>query len=137
MTSFFPLWKLKGTQLAPKTPAVHLAHLEEESSKKEEEVESKDPNDLDSVTEEFMVHLVRAMKDAQVEEKYCYDCRSLEHFFHDCPLVRASRANMQLNQKEGMAPKKGAWVPQMKVTMPKNPQEEAPKALDDALRLPS
>ena len=33
MTSFFPLQKLKGIQLAPKIPAVHLAHLEEESAK--------------------------------------------------------------------------------------------------------
>ena len=34
-TSFFPLWKLKGTQPAPKTPAMCLAHLEEESAKGE------------------------------------------------------------------------------------------------------
>ena len=68
MTSFFPLQKLKGTQLALKTPAVCLAHLEEESSKKDKEVESEDPDSLGRVTEEFMVHLARAIKDAQVEE---------------------------------------------------------------------
>ena len=32
-TSFFPLQKLKGNQPAPKMAAVHLAHLEEESTK--------------------------------------------------------------------------------------------------------
>ena len=122
MTSFFSLQKLKGAQLALKTPAVHLAHLEEESVKKDEEVESKDPDGIDGVTEKFMVHLVRAVKDAQVEEKHCYHCSSLEHFIHDCPLVRARRVNMQLNYKEGMVLKKGVWAPQIKVTMPQNPQ---------------
>ena len=57
MTSFFPLQKLKGTQPAPKTPAVHLAHLEEESAKGDKEVESEDPNGINRVTEESMVHL--------------------------------------------------------------------------------
>ena len=64
-----------------------------------------------------MVHLVRAMKDAQKEEKCCYHCSSLNHFIHDCPLVKASRTDSNLNQKEGMVPKKGAQAPQMKVTM--------------------
>ena len=85
-----------------------LAHLEEESAEGDKEVESEDPDGIDGVTEEFMVHLARAMKDAQVEEKCCYHCSSLEHFICDCPLVRSSRVNMQLNHKEGTAPKKGA-----------------------------
>ena len=123
---FFPLWKLKGNQPVPKSAVVHLAHFEEESTKRDEEVESKDPDSINGVTEEFMVHPARAVKDAQVEEKHCYHCSSPEHFIHDCLLVRASRENMQLNHKEGMASKKGAWAPQMKMTMPKNPQEEAP-----------
>ena len=127
-TSFFPLQKLKGNQPVPKIAAMHLAHLEEESAKRDEDVESKDPDSIDRVIEEFMVHLGRATRDAQVEEKPCFHCSSLEHFVHDCPLVRASRENMQLNCKEGMASKKGTWTPQMKMTMPKNPQEEVPKA---------
>ena len=128
MISFFPLWKLKVTQTAPKTPDVHLAHLEEENANGDKEVESEDPSGINRVTEEFMVHLVRAMKDAQVDEKCCYHCSSLEHFIHDCLLARSLRLNMQLNHKEGMVPKKGALVPWMKVTMPKTPQEEALKA---------
>ena len=38
VTSFFPLWKLKGTQPAVKMSAVCLVHLEEESTKKDEGV---------------------------------------------------------------------------------------------------
>ena len=106
---------------------VCLVHLEEESPKRDKEVERKDPDIIDGVTEEFMVHLARAMKDAQVEQKHCYHCSSLEHFIQDCLLVRASRENMQLNCKEGRASRKGAWTPQMKTTMPKNPLE-VPKA---------
>ena len=66
--SFFPLWKLKGTQPA-KVPTVWLVHLEEESTKKEEGAESEDPNGIKGVTEEFIMHLARAVKDAQQEEK--------------------------------------------------------------------
>ena len=75
-----------------------------------------------------MVCLARAVKDAQVEEKHCYHCSSLEHFIHDCPLARASRVNTQFNCKEGTAPKKGAWAPQTEVITPKTLQEGVPKA---------
>ena len=127
-TSFFPLQKLKGTQPALKTPTVCMVHLEEESAKKDKEVKREHPNSIDGVTKEFLVHLARAVKDDQVEEKHCYHCSSLEHFICNCPLVRALRANTQLNCKEGMVLKKGAWAPQTKVTTPKTPQEEVPKA---------
>ena len=68
---------------------MYLAHLEEESAKKDKEVESEDLDSIDGVTEEFMVHLVRAVKDTQMEEKHCYHCSSLEHFSCDFPLVKA------------------------------------------------
>ena len=126
-TSFFPLQKLKVNQPVSKMATMCLAHLEEESIEREEEDETKDPDGINGVTEEFMVHLAWAMKDAQVEEKLCYHCSSPKHFIQDCPLVRASKENMQLNCKEGTASRKGAWTPQMKTTMPKNPQEEVPK----------
>ena len=109
-------------------PAVYLAHLEEESTKKDEGVDSEDPNGIEGVMEEFMVCLARAMKDAQKEEKCCYQCTSLDHFIQDCPLVKASRMNSHLNHKERMVPKKGAQAPQMKVTMPMTPPEGVPKA---------
>ena len=69
-TSFFPLLKLKGNQPVPKTATVCLSYLEEESTVRDEEVENENPDSMDGVTEEFMVHLVRAVKDAQVEEKW-------------------------------------------------------------------
>ena len=40
VTSFFPHWKLKKTQPSVKTPAVHLAHLEEDNTEEDEEVHS-------------------------------------------------------------------------------------------------
>ena len=127
VTGFFPLQKLKGTQLAVKTPAVCLAHLEEESAKKDEAVDSEDPNGIDRVTEELVVHLTRAVKDAQKEEKHCYHCSSLDHFICNIPLVKASRTNSHLNHREGAALQKGAWAPQMKVTTPMMPTEGALK----------
>ena len=108
VTSFFPWQKLRGTQLTVKTAPVHLAHLEEESAKRGKEVESEDPDSIDRVMEEFMVHLAGAVKDTQMEEKCCYHCSSLENFIHDCPLVKTSVVKSHLNCKEGMAPKKGA-----------------------------
>ena len=89
-----------------KTPAVHLAHLEEESANKDEAVDSEDPGGIEGVTEDFMVHLVRAVKEAQNKAKCCYHCSSLNHFIHDCQLVKASRTDSHLNCKEGMAQKK-------------------------------
>ena len=124
--SFFPLQKLKGTQ-PTKSPAVHVVHSEEEGSDKEGGTESEDPNGIEGVTEEFIVCLARAVKDAQQEEKCCYHCSSLEHFICKCPLVKVSRTAPHVNQKEGTAPEKGAWTPQVKVTKPKAPQEGMPK----------
>ena len=106
-TSFFPLQKLKGNQPVSKMATMHLAHLEEESAERGEEDETEDPDSFNGVTEEFMVCLAWTVKDAQVEEKCCYHCSSPEHFICDCPLVRASKENMQLNCKEGMALRKG------------------------------
>ena len=71
-TSFFPLQKLKGNQPVPKMATVCLAYLEEESTKREEEEEIKDPEGISGVMEEFMVHLAWAGKDAKVKEKHCY-----------------------------------------------------------------
>ena len=112
-TSLFPLWKLKGNQPVSKMATVHLEYLEEESPKRGYEEEIKDPNSIDRVTEEFMVCLAWALEDAQVEEK---------HFICNCLLVKAPRENMQLNSKEVMVLRKGVLTPQMKMTMPKNPQ---------------
>ena len=49
-------------------------------------------------------------------------------FICECPLVTASRTAIHLNQKEGTAPEKGAWTPQVKVTKLKAPQDRMPKA---------
>ena len=89
-TRFFPLHKLKGNQPAPKASAMHLAHLEEEGARRDEDERSNNSDGIDGVTEEFMVHLARAVKDAQTE-KCCYHCSSPEHFIHNCLLMNTER----------------------------------------------
>ena len=123
-----PCRNLKGNQPAPKAPAIHLVHLEEENTRGDEDKGSDDPNGIDGVTEEFMVHLVRAVKDAQMEKKHCYHCSSLEPLICNCPLMKTLRENIQLNGKEGMALKKGAQTPLTTAITPKNLQVEIPKA---------
>ena len=74
--------------------------------RKDEDKESNYPGGIEGVTEEFMVCLARAVKDAQAEEKCCYHCSSPEHFICNFPLIKTLRENAQLNGKEGMASKK-------------------------------
>ena len=127
-TSFFPLQKLKGNQPTSKTPAVHLAHLEEEDTGRDKDKESDDLGGIKGVTKEFMVCLAKAVKDSQVEEKHCYHCSSPEYFIHNYLLIKTLREHAQLNGKEGMASKKGAQTPLATVSTPKNLQMEVPKA---------
>ena len=127
-TSFFPLRKLKGNQLFTKKPAMHLTQLEEEGANNSKDPESNDPVGIKGVTEEFMVRLARAVKDAQVDEKCCYHCSSPEHFICNCPLMKATRVKKQLNGKEGMAMVKGAQTPLKPANAVKSPQQEAQEA---------
>ena len=103
---------------------MHLVHLEEEDTRGNEDGESNDPGGIEGVTEEFMVCLARAVKDAQMEEKCCYHCSSPEHFICNCPLIKTSRENKQLNGKEGTASKKGVQTPLTTANMSKSPQTE-------------
>ena len=68
-TSFFPLRKLKGSQPFTKKPTICLAQLEEEGADDGEEPESDNPDGIKGVTNEFMVRLARAVKDAQMDKK--------------------------------------------------------------------
>ena len=61
VTSFFPLWKLKGNQPI-KTPTVWVAQLEQDSADKEESAKSDNPNGIEGMMEEFIVHLAWAVK---------------------------------------------------------------------------
>ena len=79
-TSFIPLRKLKGNQPLSKKPTVCLAQLEEEEADDSEDLESDDPDGIKEITEEFIVSLARAVKDAQADEKHCYHCSSPEHY---------------------------------------------------------
>ena len=108
---------------------MHLAHLEEEDARRDEDEESDDPGGIEGVTEEFMVHLARAVKDAQAEEKHCYLCSSPEHFICNCPLVKTLRENAQVNGKEGTVSKNGARTPLAMVNTQKNLQVEVPQGI--------
>ena len=123
------LWeaKLKFDQ-PTKTPAAWVAHLKEEDADKEECTDSEDPDGMEDVTKEFIACFARAVKDTQWEEKCCYHCSSPDHFIRACLLVAASRTGSHLNEKEGMAPLKGALTLPGKATMPKEPQDSMPKA---------
>ena len=123
-TSFFPLRKLKGSQLITKKPAVHLAQLDEEGVDEGEDQESDDPNGIEGVTEEFMVWLARVVKD----EKRCYHCNSPDHFIRNCLLMKTIRDKKQLNGKEGTVTMKGAWTPLKMMSTVKDPQQEAQEA---------
>ena len=127
-TSFFPLRKLKGNQPLLKKPAVCLAHLEEEDTGDDKDQESDNPSGIEGMTEEFMFHLARAVKDTQANEKCCYHCSSLEHFIHSCPLVKTSREKKQLNGKDGTVSMKGAQTPLAMTSTGKSPQAEASEA---------
>ena len=80
---------------------MHLVHLEEEDASNDEDQESDNPSRIEGVTEEFMVCLERAVKDAQADEKCCYHHSSPEHFSCNCPLIKTLREKKQLNDKEG------------------------------------
>ena len=67
--------------------------LGEEAPDDEEGTDSEGPDGLDGIMEEFMVLLIRAIKDAQQDEKCCYHCSSPDHFIRDCPLVILARRN--------------------------------------------
>ena len=127
-TSFFPLRKWKGSQLITKKPTVCLAQLDEEDIDEGEDQESDDPNGIEGVTEEFMVQLARAVKDAQKDEKHCYHCNSPDHFIRNCLLMKTVRDKKQLKGKEGTATMKGAQTPPKTMTAMKGPQQEAQEA---------
>ena len=127
-TGFFPLRKLKSNQPFSKKPTVQLAQLEEEDADDGEDPGSDDPDGIKGVTEEFMIQLARAVKDAQMDEKCCYHCSSPEHFICNCLLMKTTRDKKQLNGNEGMAMMKGAWTPPTTVATIKSPQKEAQEA---------
>ena len=134
-TSFFPLRKLKGSQLFTKKPTVCLAQLEEESTDDDEDPESNVPDGIEGVTKEFMVQLARAVKYAQTDEKCCYHCSSPEHFIRNCPLMKTTRDMKQLNRKEGMVMVKGAWTP-LKAANAKEPPTGGSRGIESSSQTP-
>ena len=135
-TSFFPLRKLKGSQPFPKKPAIPLAQLDEEDADDGKDPESDDPDRIEGVTEDFMIWLARAVKDAQTDEKCCYHCSSPEHFIRNCPLMKTARDKKQLNGKEGTAMMKGAWTPPKVTSAIKSPPKGGSGGMKSSLQTP-
>ena len=104
-----------------------MAHLEERSTDKEEGIHGEDPDGIKGVTEEFIVHLARAVKNAQQMKKQCYHCDSPDHFICNCQWLAGMKAYVPLNQKEGMVQRNGGWATQRKTAMPKVSQDGMPK----------
>ena len=120
-TSFFPLWKLKGSQLAI-TPSTWMAHLEEKSANKEEGIDGEDPDGIKGITKDFIICHARAVKDGQQVVKHCYHCDSPDHFIHNCPWLAGMKADVPLSRREGRVLRKGCQAPQGKMAMLKVPQ---------------
>ena len=135
-TSFFPLRKLKGNQPFTKKPAMHLTQLEEEGADDGKDPESDDPDGIEGVTEEFMVRLARAVKDAQADEKCCYHCNSPEHFIRNCPLMKATRDKKQLNGKEGTGNGEGSLDPSKTIQHHKEPPTGGSGGIESSLQTP-
>ena len=89
-------------------------HLEEESAQEEEYINGDDPDDIEGVTEEFIVCLTRAVKDAQQVEKCCYHCGSPDHFICDCPLLVGSSGRPAFKPEVGDSTKEGSLSPSRK-----------------------
>ena len=135
-TSFFPLRKLKGSQPFMKKPTICLAQLEEEGTNDGKDPESNNPVGIKGVTEEFMVWLARAVKDAQMDEKCCYHCSSPEHFIHNCPLMKAARDKKQLNGKEGDSDGEGNLYPSENDQHHKDPPTGGSRGIEPSSQTP-
>ena len=94
----------------------------------EEGINGEDPDGIEGVTEEFIVCQARAVKDAQQTEEHCYYCASTDHFIHNCPQLTEMKADVPLNQKEGMVLRRRGQAPQGKMAALKVPKDGMPKA---------
>ena len=106
-----------------------MAHLEEKTTNEEEGVNGEDPDGIEGTTEEFILCLARAVKDAQQMEKCWYHCDGPDLFVCDCPQLAEMKADAPLNQKDEDSTKEGRPSPSRKDSHAlKVPQDGMPKA---------
>ena len=67
---------------------MHLANLEQEGARKDKDEGSNDPNRINGVIEEFMVHLARAIKDAKQRRSAAITVVAQNIFTCNCPLMK-------------------------------------------------
>ena len=94
---FLPHVETQGQPAYPKNTSHAFSTFEGEDTGRDKDEESDDPGRIKGVTAESLVHLVRAVKDAQMEDRCCYHCSSPEHFIYNCLLIKTLRENTQLN----------------------------------------
>ena len=70
-------------------------------------MDGEDLDGIEGVTEEFIVCLTRAVKDAQQIKKHCYYCDSPDHFIHNCRQLAEMKVDTPWNWKEGTVLRKG------------------------------
>ena len=100
---------------------------EEEGSGEEVGIKSEDPDGIYGMTEEFIVCLVRAVKETKKDETCCYHCSSMEHFIHKCLLVKTSRYTAHLKWKEGMAWRRESRPLQSRWPSQRHPRRGCPR----------
>ena len=104
-----------------------LVHLEEESARRDKDEGSEDPNSIDGVTEEFMVHLARAVRDNQTEEKCCYHCSSPEPFHPQLTTHEDLEEKYAVKLQGGDGIEEGSLDPSDKNHNTQEPPGEVPK----------
>ena len=76
--------------------------------------ESEDPDGIKGITEEFIVCLARAVKDAQQEKIHCYYCRVLAALYLQLPIGEVVPNRLTFKPKGGDGTKEGSPGPSRK-----------------------
>ena len=97
--------------------------MEEESADKEEGTESEDPDGIEGITKEFIVHLARAVKDAQQEKKMLLPLQQPRALYLRLPVGEGIQRRLTFKLKGGDSAKEGSPGPSRK----NNHTEGAPR----------
>ena len=83
-------------------------HLEEEDSGEQVGTKSEDLDGINGVTEKFIVHLARVVKEAQQDEKHCYHCSSMDHFYLQVSAGEDIQVSYPFKPKKGDGAREGS-----------------------------
>ena len=103
--------KPKVISQSTNTPAVQVAHLEEERTDKGEGTESEDPDGIKAVTEEFIVHLARAVKDDSAGGEMLLPLQQPRALYPRLPIGKGIQNRLTFKLKGGDIAKEGSLGP--------------------------